>query len=197
MGSHWPWFKSTYTNVTSIREFHGFLDSNPMAELWLADQRHPIALVRGLGYLDETALPATQYVYRVEAIVGGAPSDLGSITVTNQGVTPVVPPLVVTATTVVSDALRSSPDWPVAQRNRQAHGRIHLVWDLPKPGAGETAPQVWTTSYDIFRAGPVAQGQNPGTMIYAKLTTEEAVVPMPENEPTSITTTFDTYGQVP
>jgi hypothetical protein len=197
MGAHWTWFQATYTDVTTIAEFHTFLDTNPLAEHWLADQRYPIALVRGLGYLDDTAVAATQYAYRVEAIVGGAPSDLGTITVTNQGVTPVTPPLVVTATTVVSDALRGSPDWPVAQRNRQAHGRIYLVWDLPQPGAGETMPQVWTTSYDVFRAGPVAQGQDPGTMLYAKLTTGEAVVPMPANEPTPITTTFDTYGQVP
>jgi plastocyanin len=197
MGSHWQWFKETYTDVTTISDFHRFLDANPLAEHWLADQRYPIALVRGLGYLDTTASPSTPYIYEVEAIVGGAPTAMGTLTVTNQGITPVTPPNVITATTVVSDGLRSSPDWPVAQRNRQAHGRIYMVWDLPEPAPGQTAPQIWTTSYDVFRAGPVAQGQNPGALTYQKLTTEEPVVPMPDHQPAPITTTRDLYGKLP
>ncbi len=195
MGSHWTWFKKAYTDVTTVQAFHRFLDMNPLAEHWLADQRYPIALVRGLGYLDDTAAPSTQYVYRVEAIVGGAPTEVGTITVTNQGITPVAPPSIVTATTVVSDGLRSSPDWPRAQRNREAHGRIHLAWNLPEPAPGQEAPNVWTTSYDVYRAGPVPQGQPPGT--FQTLTTDEAVVPMPANEPTPITTTRDLYAKLP
>jgi len=58
MGADWTWFQSTFTDVTTVSGFHNYMDDNPLAQHWLADQRHRIALARGLGYLDETASPS-------------------------------------------------------------------------------------------------------------------------------------------
>ncbi|MHB1318756.1 MAG: DNRLRE domain-containing protein, partial [Anaerolineae bacterium] len=50
----------------------------------------------------------------------------------------------------------------------------------------------------VLRAGPVGTGQDPGSLPYTKLTTEDPVVPMADNKPTSpITTTPDTYNALP
>ncbi len=189
LGSHWGWIQATYTNVTTIAELHDFLNDNRLAEQWLADQRYPVALVRGLGYLDETVTPGDPYThtYRVEAMLLSGPEDVGTVSVKNDGVTPLEPPSVITVTAVVSDALRGSPDWVLAQKNRQAHGRVFLIWDLPEEPIGRQSPlEQWATSYDIFRAGPVGPGGDPAVMRYTRITTEP-VVPMADHDPVTLT----------
>jgi plastocyanin len=184
LGSHWNWIRETYTDVNTIAELHAFLKSNRLAEQWLADQRYPVALVRGLGYLDDAVMPGDPYThtYRVEAMLWSGPQDVGTAAIKNDGVTPLAPPSAVTVTTVVSDALRRSPDWVLAQKNRRAHRNVFLIWDLPAESPGRQQPQQWTTSYDIFRAGPVEPGQDPATMAYTCIT-EEPVVPMADHDP--------------
>lgn len=196
LGSHWAWIQDTYTDVTTIAELHAFLDDNPLAERWLADQRYPVALLRGLGYLDETVLPVdpAPHTYRVEAVFPGKAVDVGDpLTVQNQGVTAIDPPSGLQSTSVISEALRRSPDWAEAQRNRQGHAAVHLVWDLPTETGG--APDQWVTSYDVYRAGPIASGQDPETMRYVRVTGDDPVVPMEDHEPVSpFTDTTDAYA---
>jgi plastocyanin len=204
LGAHWDWIQATYTEVptigaiTTIDEFHQFLDQNPLAERWLADQRYPVALVRALGYLDGSVLPGDPmtHTYRVQAVFPGYEEDVGTLTLQNLGVTPLDPPDGLRTTRVISEGLRSSPDWVAAQRNRQGHARVHLAWDLP--GEAARMPEKWVTSYDIYRAGPVAPGQDPTQMNFTLLTADDPVVPMEDHDPTSpFTNTRDSYASLP
>ncbi|HFD40055.1 MAG TPA: DNRLRE domain-containing protein, partial [Anaerolineae bacterium] len=146
----------------------------------------PVALVRGLGFLDDSVLPGdpTAHTYQVEAVMAHGTESVGTVTVHNQGATPLTPPATVTATALISPALRRSPDWVLAQQNRKAHGRIFLLWSLPQAPAGQPTPDRWVTSYDIFRAGPVGPGDDPGAMRYDQIN-EEPVAPMADYDPPS------------
>jgi plastocyanin len=203
LGSHWEWLVATYPEVTNVESLHSFLSSNRLAEQWLADQRYPVALVRGLGYLDDSVESGDvhTYTYRAEAVLSAGTMDVGTVTVRHQGVTPLEPPSAVTATVVVSDGLRGSPDWAQAQKNRKAHGRVFLIWSLPEePQSNQGPPEKWTTSYDVFRAGPVGPTDDPATMPYERITVEP-VVPMADHDPvTPISLTQnggDSYESVP
>ncbi len=185
LGSHWAWIQATYTDVTTIAELHAFLDGNPLAEHWLADQRYPVALIRGLGYLDGDVLPADPdtHSYRVEALLASGPQEVGTVSIRNDGATPLAPPAPVTLTTTVSDTLLGSPDWVVAQENRKAHGNLFLKWALPEESEAEASPDAWVTSYEVYRAGPLGRGDDPATADYARIT-ETPVVPMEDHDPT-------------
>jgi hypothetical protein len=186
LGTHWDWITDTYSpTVTTIASLHTFLTDNPLAEQWLANQRYPVALIRGLGYLDDGVKPAdpTTHIYRVEALLPSGPEDIGTLSIRNDGVTPLPAPGTITATVVVSDALRTSPDWVLAQTNRKGHGQVFLSWDLPaEPWNCQEPPETWITSYDISRAGPVKPGDDPGALTY-DLITDQPVVPMPNYDP--------------
>jgi len=195
LGSHWEWIQDNYTDVSTIGELHAFLDSNRLAEQWLADQRYPVALVRGLAYLDDAVKPSdpSAHTYRVEAMLSAGPQDVGTVSVRNDGVTPLDPLSTITVTAVLSEGMRSSADWVLAQGNRQAHGHVFLLWDLPQePQGGGKPVEQWTTSYDVFRAGPLQAGDDPATMRYTRITTQP-VVPMADHDPVSPITDTDTY----
>jgi len=178
LGSHWPWLQTTY-DVSTIAELHAFLDDNPLAELWLADQRYPVALIRGLGYLDDTAAPGSTHTYRVVAnLSGGGQEDVGTVEVHHTGITPLDAPTGLHVVQVVSDTLRRSPDWARAQKNRKADSKVFLRWELPE-GSGRPPP-TWVTSYDVFRA--TAPG-GPYQRINVEDGEDRPVVPMADYDP--------------
>jgi hypothetical protein len=180
LGGHWPWLQTTY-DVSTIAELHAFLDDNPLAELWLADQRYPVALVRGLGYLDDTAALGSTHTYRVVAeLPGGSQEDMGTVEVPHTGITPLDAPTGLHVVQVVSDTLRGSPDWARVQKNRKADSKVFLRWDLPE-GTTEPPP-TWVTSYDVFRA--TAPG-GPYQRINVEDGEDRPVVPMANYEPPS------------
>jgi hypothetical protein len=151
LGTDWSWITSHYTDVTTIPELYSKLDGNPLLADQLANTRYRVALVLGLGYLDQAVTPGVSYRYDVEAVMGGQVEPVGSIQILAGLVTPLDPPKNVQAVQVISPILKSSPDWIGAQENRKADKKIYLRWDvLTSTTAGW--PSNWTASYDIFRS---------------------------------------------
>ena len=151
LSTDWGWLTSHYTDVTTIPELYAKLDGNSLLADQLANTHYRVALILGLGYLDEEATPGATYQYEVEAVVGGQVKSVGSVGIRAGRITPLDPPVNLTATAVISSDLQGSPDWLGAQENRKADKKIYLRWDVPTSTA-ESWPANWTASYDIFRA---------------------------------------------
>ena len=181
----WAWLQSTYS-LTTIADLHTFLDANPLVELWLADQKYPVALVRGLGYLDENVTRGTTYEYRVQAVTAQGPKDVGTLRVTYQGFTPLPAPSGLQEVQVADPTLMGSSDWAMAQRNRKANARVFLRWDLPQPAMGEP----WISAYDVYRARLPG---GPYTRINVEGGEDKPVIPMPSYTPPGETGSYQRY----
>ncbi|NIA09846.1 MAG: hypothetical protein GWP10_08980, partial [Nitrospiraceae bacterium] len=182
----WKWLQQTYS-VTTIAGLHTFLDHNPMAEHWLADQKYPVALVRGLGYLDKKVQQGTFYTYQVKAITSEGVIDVGQVVVKHTGFTPLPAPTGLQEVQVVSDTLRSSPNWARAQQNRKADSRVFLRWNLPTKRE-TSAP--WIASYDVYRA---TSRNGPYERINVTNGEDKPVIPMPSYTPPGEVGSYQQY----
>ena len=183
----WDWIRKTYP-VTSIAGFHQFLDENPLVELWLADQKYQVALIRGLGYLDRSARQGQTYVYEVVAQTDLGPKSLGRIAIPHKGFTEIPRPTGLEAVQVMDDSLPRLSDWAVAQRNRKANARVFLRWDLPEePAEGRLQP--WISAYDVFRA---TQPNGPYQRVNVVDGEDKPILPMPAYTPEN-TEDYQTY----
>ena len=170
----WDWIRSRY-EVESIADLHELLDENPALEQWLSNLHYRVALIRGLGYLDDAAHEGETHRYGVEALLPGGQEVLGELRIEHKGLTPLPAPTGLMAVPVLDPNLQDSPDWVRAQKNRRAHARVFLRWDLPPEPTEGGAPAFWIPGYDVYRAvdpdGP-----------YVRIN-EEPVIPMPTYNP--------------
>ncbi len=150
-------FASLGVEIESVADLHDALDQRPFLEARLSDLNYRLALVRGTGYLDENVVLGETYTYRVKAVLpGGAEEDVGEVTIEYTGATPLSPPTGLELAAVLDTRPELSFDWAKSQKNRRAHRRVFLRWDLPA-----SEPDCWIAGYDVFRAesywGPYEQ----------------------------------------
>ena len=174
----WDWLKRTY-DVNTIAELHQFLDANPLAAMWLADQHYQVALIRAMGFLDRNAQPGGTYRYEVVAQTTLGPKSLGTMQIQHQQTTVLPAPTGLTEVQVLDDALLGNPDWARAQQNRKADSRVALRWDLPGDLAEPPDP-LGISSYDVFRATSL---NGPYQRITLRQGEDRPVVPNPSYAP--------------
>ncbi|MFQ5858271.1 MAG: fibronectin type III domain-containing protein, partial [Anaerolineae bacterium] len=171
--------------VVDIPSFHDFMDNNKFAAQQLANERYPVALVIGRGYLDLDVVPGSTYTYRVEAVRAETVT-LGSVTLVAGQLTPLDKPTGLSAVFLGagSDHVRSQEgDWATAQQNRRFDQTVYLAWDAGK--TGDDFPAAWVTGYDIYRA-PTGSPD-----AFVQVNGDLAVQPMPATVPVSETDPSD------
>lgn len=163
--------------VESIADVHAFLENNTTAfgSQQLFNQRYPLALLRGWGYLDTSGTAGTVYTYRVVANFA-TPKTWGTVVLTAGRSTPL--PQVTGVTTVDLDGATPSgapylnpkgESWDNTSRNLRFDRRVYISWNASVAGTG--APAAWVTGYDVFREWPK------GTL--HRLTTGRSIQPVP------------------
>lgn len=173
-------------NITDVDSFHAYLKARPFVAQALADRNYPVALVLGIGFLEQGLAAGDTKTYRVTALTATNETEVGSVTLTPGGVTPLPPPddlqcldLGVTAESLDYRQAQDG-DWGKAQRNRRFDRSVYLKWK----GAGEdgseagvnTISGAWVVGYDVFRKTELGSE-------WLHLNGDLPVLPMPSRVP--------------
>jgi plastocyanin len=163
-----------------VTDLYHYAYLNRMAGVFWSNQRYPLALMLGWGYLDSDITPGTSYTYRVEAVE--ADRTLGTVALVAGKPTPLARPTGLES--VALDLEDTAGNWGTAQRNRRYDSQIYLNWNTTSSSiGGDPNASALVIGYDVFRGTSFGfDGRfTGGVNVSADDVNDAAIVPGPQN----------------